>query len=185
MSDQELRTLLKTSPKEAHRKIFAQYSNYVYAVVFSKLRCCASQEDIEECVSDAFLEVFRHYHADYEGTLHGFISIAAKRKAIDYYHRLSGKSGFSVSLDDETAPELPSDADIEQDYEQKALRQTLLDRISELGEPDATIIIQKYFYRRKAEEIAKMVSLSPANVRKRSERAIKRLKTMLSKEELS
>ncbi len=186
ISEQELRMLFKISPEKAHRMIFNQYSNYVYAIVFSKLRSCASREDIDECVSDIFAEIFIHYDPDHTGSLQGYIGTIARRTAISAFYQFSGKSksGQMVSFDSEEIPDLPSDADIEQDYEKKALRKLLLDKIAELGEPDATIIIQKYFYHEKSEDIARLVSLTPANVRKRSERALRKLKSLLTKEDL-
>ena len=57
----------------------------------------------------------------------------------------------------------------------------MLDKIEELGEPDSTIIIQKFYYNRTSTEIAKMLSMNSAAVRMRCTRALKRLKTELTK----
>lgn len=183
MTEQELRSLLQKSKKEGHRAVFQQYGNYVYAIVYSKLRSCATHEDIEECVSDVFAEIFMHLDTDHEGSLQGYIGIVAKRTAINAYHRLSGKSCMMISLDDENLPPIRTEEDVAQDYENKTMRALLLDKIKALGEPDSSIIIQKYFYRRNSGQIAKMLSLSPATVRKRCERAIKKLKSTLSEED--
>ncbi len=183
MTDQELRTLIKKSKKEGHRAVFDQYSNYVYTIVYSKLHGCASREDIEECVSDVFAQCFRHCDTDMEGSLQGYIGIIAKRTAINAFYRLSRKSFPSFSLDDENTPEFQSSENIEQDYEAKAMRKYLLQKIEELSEPDSSIIIQKFYYQRNASQIGKMLSLNPVTVRKRCQRAVKRLKTILSKEE--
>ena len=61
----------------------------------------------------------------------------------------------------------------------------ILGKIAGLGEPDSTIIIQKYYYGRSAAEIAGMVKLTPENIRVRSGRAVKKLKEMLEKEDIS
>ncbi len=183
MTEEELRSLLQKSKKEGHRAIFQQYGNYVYTIVYSKLRSCATHEDIEECVSDVFAEIFMHLDTDKEGSLQGYISIVAKRTAINAYHRLSRKSCMMISLDDENIPPVRTEEDIARDYEKKTMRSFLLDKIKALGEPDSNIIIQKYFYRRNSGQIAKMLSLSPATVRKRCERAMKKLKATLSEED--
>ncbi len=184
MTEQELRSLLKQSKKDGHRAIFSQYSNYVYAVVYSKLRNCASREDIEDTVSDIFAEIFQHLDSGREGSLQGYIGTVAKRTAVKAYYRLTEKSGRIFSLDREDAPELPSSENIEQEYENKLVSRKLLEKITELGEPDSTIVMQKYFCRRSSGQIAGMLSLSPSAVRKRCERAVKRLKKMLSEEDL-
>ena len=64
------------------------------------------------------------------------------------------------------------------------LRQLLLRKITELGEPDTSILIQKYYYDRNSREIAKLTGLTPAAVRQRCTRAVKRLKQEFSGWEL-
>ena len=184
MTEPELRSLLRKSKKDGHRAVFDQYSNYVYAVVYSKLRSCAKREDIDDTVSDIFAEIFQNLDADREGSLQGYIGTVAKRMAVKAFYRLSGTSGMTISLDEDTAPEVASEQNIEQEYEKKLIRRKLLENIDKLGEPDATIIMQKYFCRKSAGQIADMLSMSASAVRKRSERAVKRLKQMLSEEDL-
>ena len=53
MTHNEFRDELKKSEKQAHKRLFESYSNYVYTIVFNRLRSCASREDIEECVAIA------------------------------------------------------------------------------------------------------------------------------------
>ena len=63
--------------------------------------------------------------------------------------------------------------------EESELRRLRYEKVDELGEPDSTIIIQKYYFGRSSKEIADIVELSADNVRVRCSRAIKRLKDML------
>ena len=81
--------------------------------------------------------------------------------------------------------ELESGQDVEKDTDDSQRREVILKLISELGEPDSTIIIQKYYYGRSAKEIAEIVPLTPENIRVRSGRAVKRLKNMLEKADIS
>ncbi|MBQ6632853.1 MAG: sigma-70 family RNA polymerase sigma factor [Ruminococcus sp.] len=55
-------------------------------------------------------------------------------------------------------------------------------RINELGEPDSTIVTQRYYYDRTSAEIAKELGMRPSAVRMRSARALKRLKKALEKD---
>ena len=77
-------------------------------------------------------------------------------------------------------PELAAETDIPAEYEQSEQSSALLNAVRSLGEPDATIIIQRYFYDRKAAEIAESVGLQPVAVRVRLSRALKRLRAVLS-----
>ena len=64
--------------------------------------------------------------------------------------------------------------------EERAMTELLLRRIKELGEPDSSIIIQKYFYEQNANEIGRMMNMKPATVRMRCARAMKKLRGLLS-----
>ena len=63
--------------------------------------------------------------------------------------------------------------------DRKELRTTLLKCIERLGEPDSTIIMQKYFFMRSSKEIGELVSMTPENVRVRNGRALDKLRKQL------
>lgn len=183
MTHEEFRNEIKKSREQGHRKLFENYSSYVYTIVYSRLRNCAGREDIEECVSDVFAEIFLYYDSegDFSGSLNGFVGTVARRKAADMYKKHVSNKYVSVSLEDEDTRELDSGTDVEKDMADKELRKTLLNIIEELGEPDSVILMQKYYFGRSSREIAEFVSLSPSAVRVRCGRAVKRLKNMLEK----
>lgn len=182
MTERELRSLISESPPDGRRAVFEEYSSYVYAIVWSKLGSVGSREDADECVSDIFAEIFLHLDDVYEGSLKGYIGTLAKRTAINAYHRLSANSGKTVSIE-EGFEDMVSGTDIEKDYEKAAAARLLLDKILSLGEPDATIVIQKYYYDRNSVEIARIVHLSPVAVRMRLSRSLRRLRGMLEKKD--
>ena len=181
MKHSEYQKLLDTDKNKAQKKVFDEYLNYVYTIAFNRLRSCGKREDIEECVSDIFIDIFASYEykTDLDGDMKGFIATVALRKSAAYYHRLCRKTNI-FSLDDEFVPEMASDEDIAEAAETNDTRRILLELIDSLGEPDATIIMQKYYYRRSSREIAELVPLSPAMVRVRSSRALKKLRKLLS-----
>lgn len=169
-----------TSPGELHRQLMDKYGRYVYTIVYNKLRSCGTKEDIEECVSDIISDLF--IAADNEsveaiGRLAGTI---AKRTAIDYYRRLSARNSRNSDIGDEELCGISSGISVEEISEKNELRRILLGLIESLGEPDSTILIQKYYYDRRSADIAETVSMSAAAVRLRSSRALKKLKTLLA-----
>lgn len=182
MTDKDYRSIFKKSPREAQTTLFDEYFSYVYTIVFNKLRSCAAKEDIEECVSDVFADVFGYFDNDsgQNGNLKGFISTIAVRKAINMFHSLTAKSGRTVSLEDGGADCISDGTDLTASAEKAEIRGTLLRLVDELGEPDSTIIIQKYYYGMNSKEIAETVSLEPAAVRVRCSRAIRQLKDKLA-----
>ncbi len=166
------------SPDE-HRKIFEQYSNYVYAVVWRILNQAGTPEDVEECVSDIFAEIFSKLDSVYEGSMKAYIGTVARRMALNRFRKLTSGKIKTVSLEDISVSEMESDVNITEDYEKAEQAGALLNLILSLGEPDASIIIQKYYYNRNSVEIAKIVSLNPVAVRMRLNRALKRLRKLL------
>jgi len=93
MNDKEWFVLLKKSPHDALSTLIEQYGNLVYTIVYSKLNSCADRYEIEDCVSDVFVEIFQNTDkfTETKGSLKGFVSIIAKRTAINSYKRIMSK----------------------------------------------------------------------------------------------
>ncbi|MBP7185750.1 MAG: sigma-70 family RNA polymerase sigma factor [Ruminococcus sp.] len=183
MTLSELRYIMERSQREGHKALFDEYCNYVYAVIINVLRNIGTREDIEECVSDVFVKIYRSYRDNElrEGDLKGFIGAVAKNTAIDYMRKLNSYNRRNTSMDDDDFPEMPSDIRIDADAEKKDSKRLLMQMVESLGEPDSTIIVQQYFYDRTAKEIARSLDMTPAAVQKRSSRAREKLKSLLIK----
>ncbi len=184
MTDIQWLEILKKSPKKAHTMLIEEYGGYVYAIVIDKLRSLCSSEEIEDCVSDVFVEVFTNIDRfdSSKGSLKSYISVIAKRTAINAFNRISYSRNISVSADDEetvipVSAENPAD-----DVQKKLFRQRLWDIVESLGEPDSSIIVYQYFYDMKVSDIAKKLLMTAAAVQKRSLRARQKLKGILEKE---
>lgn len=184
MTDIQWLEILKKSPKKAHTMLIEEYGGYVYAIVIDKLRSLCSSEEIEDCVSDVFVEVFTNIDRfdSSKGSLKSYISVIAKRTAINAFNRISYRRNISVSADDEetvlpVSAENPAD-----DVQKKLFRQRLWDIVESLGEPDSSIIVYQYFYDMKVSDIAKKLLMTAAAVQKRSLRARQKLKGILEKE---
>lgn len=181
MTDQEFKKRMEISPEECFKAIFDEYCNYVYIIAATKLKSCGTTEDVEECVSDVFVEVFKkiNHLGEREGDLKGIIGVIAKRKAIDMYRKLNVKADRTISADDEVIREISSGENIIESSEMSERNSILLNKIKELGEPDTSIIIKQYYYNMTVAEIGKAISMTAAAVQKRSVRARQKLKKML------
>lgn len=183
MTDNEYRALYDRSPAAAQDALFDEYLNYVYSIVYNKLRSCGRTEDIEECVSDVFCAVFLSYDAtrSYSGDLKGFIGKIASNKAINMFYSLSAKNGHPVYIE-ELEEQLPSADRLSEGAERSELREVMIRCIKALGEPEATMIINKYYYNMKSSEIGRRLSMPAVTVRVRCSRALKKLKELLAAE---
>ncbi len=181
MTSRELAVMMKKSPVTCHKALVKEYGRYVYAIVYNKLRGCGTNEDIEECVSDVFADIFMKCEFDLssENDIKYLIAIIAKRKAIDNFRRLTAKANYTADTDEDDMKELVSDFSVDEHVERSELRRVLLDKIDELGEPDSTILIQKFYYSRNSTEIAQSVSMTAVAVRQRCARAMDKLRAKL------
>jgi RNA polymerase sigma-70 factor (ECF subfamily) len=96
------------------------------------------------------------------------------------FRKLSSKGKTDISIDDEGVREIASDERVDQLTEAAETANALLNAVKSLGQPDSTIIIQKYYYNKSSGEIAGAVSMKPAAVRQRISRALKRLNEILA-----
>ncbi len=181
MTGSEYSSLVKKNVSEAHRALFDEYFCYVRTIVYNNLRSTGSSEDIEECISDIFASVYFGFSERAEtGEMKGYIGVLAKRISIDRYRSLRSRVGRTVSMEDEDFFSVSSGEDIAADSERSELQRILMDAIKSLGEPDSTILIQKYYYDRNSREIGKLLSMKPATVRMRSKRAAEKLREILT-----
>lgn len=184
MTDAEYRLLMHKSVEKAQRALFDEYFCYVYAIVSRRLKGCASREDIDECVSDVFSDVFFSYdrNSGFNGDLKGLVGTVAYRRAVTMFHRLMSEQSRRAETDEHELHQIPDRADVREAAERSEMKQVLLNKIGELGEPDSVIILRKYYSNMTSKEIAAEVSLSPEAVRVRCARALKKLRKLLSEE---
>ena len=181
MTGGEYLKLLEKSQKQAHELLFNEYYSYVRAIAFNRLRSVGSTEDVEECISDIFARIFFTFGEKYSnGDMKAFIRAVAKRISIEHYRRLVRYSGKSFSIDEGTGFEVRSDEDLVSDSEKTELSHILMESINSLGEPDSTIVIQKYYYGKKSHQIGELLSMKPSSVRMRCKRAVEKLKGILA-----
>ena len=176
MTDHELRALMRSDLNDGAKVLYKQYYRYVYAIVFRLLRDCGTYEDVEDCVADTFADLIAHAESIQSEQLKAYVGRTAHNNALNYIRTLNRRKKFLVSLDD--APEIMGD-DFSVVAEEREIQRQLIAEIQKLGEPDATILLQKFYYRRTMSEIAKAVGLSTHTAQVRCGRALKRLQKKL------
>ncbi len=178
--DDKIILLLRTNPERGLTLLIERYGGYVYAVVKSKLGGF-SKQDVEECASDIFYSIYQsRARIDVaKGTLKAFVCTVAKRKAIDRLRQLSAKC--------REYPEEGEPADAEGGAHRGALekerRELLLRAVKALGEPDAQIVIRRYYFGQSHKEIALALHMNENTVCKRCARAAQKLGRVLERED--
>lgn len=181
MTQEELLTLMQSSPEKGLQAVTAQYASLVYKVVWGKLSSVCTNEDIEETVSDVFLEFFNKFtFVDLKkGSLATFLTTLAQKRAVDVFRKCTRQKKIDDMLSKDAQDlSFRTDDTVLKNEERKLL----LDSVLNLGEPDSTIIYRKFFYGENYCEIGNRLGLSENAVNKRYLRAIEKLSLMMKGE---
>jgi RNA polymerase sigma-70 factor (ECF subfamily) len=187
MDDIKLLRLLQKNPDKGMERLMDQYAGLVFSVVKTRLATsyCISS-DIEDCVADVFSEFYlglSKYDAK-KSSIKSYLCVLARNNAIDIL-RQRANHGIDLSFDDdESYFQIADDFDMESEIKREELRREIFSLIKNLGEPDTSIIIRKYYLGESSKEIAAALSLSVSNVDTRAHRALSKLRKLFGGKEL-
>lgn len=178
MEDQALLHLMKTEPEKGIEQFMAQFTGLVYSIVAGRAGSAASEEDIEECVSDIIFEIYQKADTiDLEkGSLQAWTSVVARNRAVNLYRKRIREQGRTAPQEDWES--LADTADLEQAVLNADERGRLMDAVIRLGEPDSSIIFRKYYFGQRSREIARDLGMTAGAVDTRLSRAMKKLRTI-------
>lgn len=170
MDDKKLLELLQKKPNEGMKELMAVYMGYCYHIVKNRL-IDFPQEDIEECVSDVFLDAYRYRgKIDMEkGGFRSFLAVVARRRAADRFEAAVNKE--TLPLEDTYKKEVKGLS-----FEDKEL---LLAAIRALGDPDEKILIWKFYYGYPTRKIAEALGLKENTVDQKVKRGLEKLRKTL------
>lgn len=178
MSDEELIQKIINGDQSALLYMMDTYSKLLWVVVSGVIGGIGTNEDIEECISDVYIQVWKNpYSFDIKkGSLKTFLAIIAKSKAIDKYRKLSKLN--SVELDEAINS---VDDDLLDYIISCELHQELYEAIETLKEPNKEIVIRRYFFEEKVSRIAENISLPLKEVENRLYQSKLRIRRELEK----
>ncbi len=170
----DLSNLMKNDPENGTRALLRQYGGLLYCIV-RRILAGYPDDDIEECVSDVFYYLYRHRkRLDLsDAALKSYLIKTAEHRAIDHQRKVA-----RMPVPQEDA--LWEAAEPERSAEELALsqlrRDELIERIRSLGEPDASILLMKYWLNLTSAEIGERLGMKPNTVVVRAGRALKRIR---------
>ncbi len=178
--DMEIYSLIMEHPEKGIEVIMNSYTAFVYTIVHGKLHGICKKQDIEECVSDVFYEIYRtRYNICLEkGSIKAYLAVIAKRKAIDVF-RKHRKNTEDMSIDEGIFDWITSDEDVEKLVFTNEVNDILIDVIKALGEPDSQIIIHKYYFGQSTKIISKLLGIKENTIDKKVSRALTKLRNAL------
>ncbi|MBR1528951.1 MAG: sigma-70 family RNA polymerase sigma factor [Oscillospiraceae bacterium] len=160
-------------------KLYQLYEKPFYHIAYSVLH---HHQQAEDAVSDAFYQVMTHLdkigEPDSPATKNYMIKII-KNTAINQYRKNIRQNQYCTDLDD-SVPD--SENEIENTIKKSTLRQTLSELFSLVSETDKKIILLHCQENQTFKQIADTLGMKETAVRKRFERARKRMSAQKGKE---
>lgn len=179
-SDESLIEEITKKNPSALEYLMETYGKSVYKLVYRILDSLGVSEDIEECVSDIFVFIWNNVHQYNmnKGSFKTWIHIVAKYKALDYRRKLK-KNRYFDTIDNF---ELVEESSVESKILSEEAKKEIIKAISEMGDTDRHIFLQRYFYYEPIESIAKKIGLTRQAVDNRLWRGRKILRDKLFQE---
>lgn len=181
MDDEKLVRMIRQGNKEALEQLMDRYTRLLWVIVGGILQKQQGfgAEDIEETVSDVFIELWQNIDKfdPEKGGIKLYLSMLARSRA---KNRLSRERKDNILSVDEfreriAALEEQPEEQIIQEEESRLLYETL----AKLSEPTKSILLFRYFYEMKPKAIAKRLSLEVKEVNNRLYRGKKQLADLL------
>ena len=176
MSDEILIQKLQNGEDEASSYMIHAYSKLLWAIVGGILSKVGSRQDIEECISDVFVQLWMNPKAfnPEKGSLKTYLAVIAKSKALNAYRKLSKSK--AAELDEAVTL---SDDDLLDSILESEKHNELYAAIANLTEPNKEILLRRYFLDEKPSAIAEHISLPLKEVKNRLYQSKLRLRKIL------
>lgn len=177
MNDEMIMQKLQRKEQEVLSHIIDTYSKLLWVIVGGILGKVGTTQDIEECISDIYLQVWNNPAAfnPEKGNLKTFIAVIAKNKALDLYRKLS--KIMIAELDEAING---ADDDLLGYIVNKESCDELYAAIKTLTEPNKEIVVRRYFFDEKPSKIAESISLTVKDVENRLYQSKLKLRKKLS-----
>lgn len=175
--DQHLADALRRRLPSALEQLMGKYGNVVYGLVSRIMAGVGRTEDVEECVSDVFLAVWKRID-EYDmakGSLRTWLLILAKYSALDVRRKMLRRPGGEPFEGCATA----GARSVEETVISKEASAEMIALVNALPEPDRTIFYRRYFYYESLEQISKGLRMTGKAVENRLYRMRKMFKAML------
>lgn len=163
MGDQELLSLLEQNPEVGIHELMNLYGGAVQTICRNFLYDCPDY-DIEEAVADTFIHFWKNragFVPDSRHSVKCYLYAIARNSARDKRRKLKKQEYFPL---EEVSLELPSEMDVEGEFEKQKNEEIVHECLKKMAEPDRSIFIYRYFYGFQIRKIAEIMELTPKKV---------------------
>ena len=159
MDDTEIISLIKKEPSKGLYEAVKKY--YGYAAAIAQRVLPTRTQDIEECISDAFVSVWKYINEQNEiHNLKGFVACTVRNDAINRLKKLRYENSEGIAN-----IEIPSDDNLILDFESKSSAAEVRGLVLAMDEPYREIFVRRYFLFESIRDIAKHMMLDRVQVK--------------------
>jgi len=178
-SDNELISEIRKRNRNAFEILIRQYTRPIYYLTYNILNACGTKEDIEECVSDVFLEIWQKINQFdiRKGSFRTWILMLVKYKALAYKRKLS-----APTVDNIEDYQLEDAHGVEQQIIERETQEKLVETINTFNALDKELFIRRYYFGESIHNLMHSLGLSRSAVDNRLLRSRKTIKEVLSHE---
>ena len=176
MKDEAVLAALKARDGQIMEKLIDQYSRLLWPIAYAVLKNAGSEQDVEECVADAFIYLWEHPEKidPGRGSLKSMLCILVRSRAIDRYRQITRRE--TVPLEEAV---LADSFGLQEQLIREETRRELLAAVNALGEPAREILVRRYYYGQKPREIALALNMTVKQVDNSLYRTKRLLRTAL------
>jgi len=177
LDDEKMIELMRSGDSEAFLNAMAKYKKLLWVIAGGILSNVGTHEDIEECVSDVYVHLWKNLKAfdPRKGSLKTYLAVIAKNKAIDKYRQLT-----KIQIMELNEAISSSDDDLFEYISRQGLFGELYDAIRSLEEPDKEILVRRFFFDETPSIISDKTTIPVKEVKNRLYQSKLRLRKILS-----
>ncbi|MDF2677218.1 MAG: hypothetical protein K0Q97_1536 [Bacillota bacterium] len=175
MNDDKLVKLLKKNPSKGLSCAIDIYGALVKTIV-TRILGYENQQDIEECVSDVFVELWKsinNFNKE-KGIFKNYIISIARHISINTYNRKI-KKNLATTLEED----LEFNIDLNDEVTKSINKKIIKDTLKNLPQPDKDIFIRRYYLYESVKDIAFSLDINPKTVENKLYRGKEVLKQAL------
>lgn len=173
MRDENIPEAIQRGDQQVMAQVMARYSRLLWKVAAGVLKT-APDQDVEECVADAFIHLWRHpeQYDPRRGALKSWLAAIARSRALDRARQLTRRRELPLEEEALGAASPPPEE----------LLDGAEELLSRLEEPDREIFRRRYAAGEKPSEIARELGLPVRRVQNRLYRGKELLRKQLEEE---
>lgn len=171
------------SQAEFERVIFDMFYHRIYNTAYFIIQDRHLAQDV---VQETFIKAFRHIDQVQDGKKIGaWLATIATRTAIDFLRKIKRQNDTpteDVYIDEEVSKDQMKSSSVEKIAEDRFLKSLIKQNITKLKPEYKDVLVLKYEYSLKDEEIAETLELGISAVKSRLHRARLKLRTVLDEQ---